>query len=110
MVMVRKFADGRVLPASIAEALRTSKPQWADRTVCPSHKPVEHYGAVPSSRSFGVVNPSDRILLMIDEAHRTQGSSASSASSDNLFEAFRMRPHCVHEPHSSQNSTAPSAR
>jgi type I site-specific restriction-modification system R (restriction) subunit len=30
------------------------------------------------------VNASDRILLMIDEAHRTQGSDMG----DNLFEAF----------------------
>ena len=31
-----------------------------------------------------MVNPSERILLMIDEAHRTQGSDLG----DNLFEAF----------------------
>ena len=36
-----------------------------------------------------MVNTSERILLMIDEAHRTQGSSAERVSlSDNLFEAF----------------------
>lgn len=38
----------------------------------------------PSAESFGVVNPSERILLMIDEAHRTQSSDLG----DNLFEAF----------------------
>src|SRR5205085_7378593 len=38
----------------------------------------------PSAASFGVVNPSQRILLMIDEAHRTQSSDLG----DNLFEAF----------------------
>ena len=38
----------------------------------------------PSAESFGVVNASERILLMIDEAHRTQGSDLG----DNLFEAF----------------------
>ena len=38
----------------------------------------------PSAETFGVVNPSERILLMIDEAHRTQSSDLG----DNLFEAF----------------------
>ena len=42
------------------------------------------YRAVPSRKTFGVVNASERILLMIDEAHRTQGSDLA----DNLFEAF----------------------
>lgn len=66
MVMVHKFTE-RVeeLPMRVAEALGT-------------------YRSVPSSKTFGVVNPSQRILLMIDEAHRTQGSDLG----DNLFEAF----------------------
>src|SRR4029077_10762685 len=34
--------------------------------------------------TFGVVNASERILIMVDEAHRTQGSEMG----DNLFEAF----------------------
>ena len=42
------------------------------------------YGAPPTAETFGVVNSSDRILLMVDEAHRTQGSDLG----DNLFEAF----------------------
>ena len=37
-----------------------------------------------TAETFGVVNPSERILLMIDEAHRTQSSDLG----DNLFEAF----------------------
>jgi len=41
-------------------------------------------GSVPSSETFGVVNPSERILLMIDEAHCTQGSELG----DSVFEAF----------------------
>ena len=40
--------------------------------------------SLPSAETFGVVNPSERILLMIDEAHRTQGSDLG----DNIFEAF----------------------
>lgn len=66
MVMVHKFMErSEALPLKVAEALAS-------------------YRVVPSSETFGVVNPSERILLMIDEAHRTQGSDLG----DNLFEAF----------------------
>jgi len=66
MVMVHKFIErSEALPSKVAEALAA-------------------YGSVPSSKTFGVVNPSDRILLMIDEAHRTQSSDLA----DNVFEAF----------------------
>jgi type I restriction enzyme R subunit len=66
MVMVHKFMErAEVLPLKVAEALAS-------------------YGTVPSGQTFGVVNPSERILLMIDEAHRTQ----SSDFGDNIFEAF----------------------
>ncbi|WP_138441431.1 type I restriction endonuclease subunit R [Marinobacter alexandrii] len=66
MVMVHKFqiAD-QSLPLSVAEALGT-------------------YQAIPGKETFGVVNPSSRIVLMIDEAHRTQGSDLG----ENIFEAF----------------------
>jgi type I restriction enzyme R subunit len=39
---------------------------------------------LPKYESFGVVNKSERILLMIDEAHRSQSGDLG----DNLFEAF----------------------
>lgn len=66
MVMVHKFQDRReTLTPQVADALGT-------------------YLAMPAANTFGVVNASDRILLMIDEAHRTQGSDLG----DNLFEAF----------------------
>lgn len=66
MVMVHKFMErAEALPLKVAEALAS-------------------YGAVPSGQTFGVVNASERILLMIDEAHRTQ----SSDFGDNIFEAF----------------------
>ncbi len=66
MVMVHKFMErAEAVPLKVAEALAT-------------------YRALPSGETFGVVNPSERILLMIDEAHRTQGSDLG----DNLFEAF----------------------
>lgn len=66
MVMVHKFMERiEALPLMVAEALAT-------------------YGKPPAAETFGVVNRSDRILLMIDEAHRTQSSDLG----DNLFEAF----------------------
>jgi type I restriction enzyme, R subunit len=36
------------------------------------------------AENFGMMNQSERILLMIDEAHRRQSSDLG----DNLFEAF----------------------
>jgi type I restriction enzyme R subunit len=66
MVMVHKFQQReQSLPLKVAEALGT-------------------YQAIPTSQTFGVVNDSSRIVLMIDEAHRTQGSDLG----DNIFEAF----------------------
>lgn len=66
MVMVHKFQQREEsLSLKVAEALGT-------------------YRAMPSGKTFGVVNDSERIILMIDEAHRTQGSDLG----DNVFEAF----------------------
>lgn len=66
MVMVHKFQKRKeTLTNTVAEALGT-------------------YLALPAGQTFGVVNTSERIILMIDEAHRTQGSDLG----DNLFEAF----------------------
>ncbi|WP_443114742.1 type I restriction endonuclease subunit R [Herbaspirillum seropedicae] len=66
MVMIHKFQEHRqTLTNTVAEALGT-------------------YLAMPASKTFGVVNASERIILMIDEAHRTQSSDLG----ENLFEAF----------------------
>jgi len=66
MVMVHKFQERKeTLTNTVAEALGT-------------------YLAMPVGQTFGVVNASERIILMVDEAHRTQGSDLG----DNLFEAF----------------------
>lgn len=66
MVMVHKFQEHKqTLSNTVAEALGT-------------------YLAMPAGKTFGVINTSDRIILMIDEAHRTQSSDLG----DNLFEAF----------------------
>jgi type I restriction enzyme, R subunit len=66
MVMVHKFQQREeTLSLKVAEALGT-------------------YQTMPTGKTFGVVNNSDRIVLLIDEAHRTQGSDLG----DNIFEAF----------------------
>jgi len=66
MVMAHKFQQyEQSLPLSVAEALGT-------------------YQAMPGKQTFGVVNDSSRIVLMIDEAHRTQSSDLGN----NIFEAF----------------------
>lgn len=66
MVMAHKFRiSDQSLPTAVADALGT-------------------YQAIPSKDTFGVVNTSSRIVLMIDEAHRTQ----SSELGENIFEAF----------------------
>lgn len=66
LVMVHKFQErDPVLSNALAEALGT-------------------YRAMPAGKTFGVVNAGERIVLMIDEAHRTQGSELG----ENLFEAF----------------------
>lgn len=51
--------------------------------------PARHYEniedeLVPVFKHFGMVNNSERIIIMIDEAHRTQSSDLG----DNLFDAF----------------------
>jgi type I restriction enzyme R subunit len=70
MVMIHKFMErADPLPASLASALRSG-----GRKAPP----------LPAGKSFGVVNQSDRIILMIDEAHRTQSSDLG----ENLLEAF----------------------
>jgi type I restriction enzyme, R subunit len=85
MVMVHKFVErSESLPPAAAQALKyggKAIPISAVPKVAESKAP---YHAVPSSKTFGVVNPSERIVLMIDEAHRTQGSDLG----ENVFEAF----------------------
>lgn len=66
MVMAHKFqVRDRAMPLKVAEVLGT-------------------YQVIPAAKTFGEVNASDRLVLMIDEAHRTQGADLG----DNIFEAF----------------------
>ena len=64
MVMIHKFQENpnRDLPDYLEDVL----------------------GDLPVYAPLGLVNPSERILLMIDEAHRTQAGDLG----DNLFQAF----------------------
>lgn len=87
MVMVHKFAErAEALPTEVAKALEGYGDKAADdySELLKVAEPRASYQAIPSSETFGVVNSSDRILLMIDEAHRTQGSDLG----DNVFDAF----------------------
>lgn len=62
MVMIHKFLDEKNISAqSLIDA-----------------------GIVPKFEKFETINNSDRILLLVDEAHRTQGGDMA----DNLFSAF----------------------
>jgi len=62
MVMIHKFlTDKNVSAQSLIEA-----------------------GIVPTFEKFETINNSDKILLLVDEAHRTQGGDMG----DNLFNAF----------------------
>jgi type I restriction enzyme R subunit len=62
MVMIHKFLDEKNISAqSLIDA-----------------------GIVPTFERFDTINDSERILLLIDEAHRTQGGDMG----DNLFAAF----------------------
>jgi type I restriction enzyme, R subunit len=66
MVMIHKF---------VQEELKHSKALM---------KAFVDEGKVPEFKPFEVVNTSDRIIIMIDEAHRTQAGDMG----DNLFTAF----------------------
>jgi len=66
MVMIHKF---------VQEELKHSKALM---------KAFVEEGKIPEFKPFEVVNTSDRIIIMIDEAHRTQAGDMG----DNLFTAF----------------------
>lgn len=87
MVMVHKFAErGEELPPALAAALSMygRESETPPAVLKAAEAGAAAYRTIPSSKTFGIVNRSERILLMIDEAHRTQSSDLG----DNLFEAF----------------------
>jgi type I restriction enzyme R subunit len=92
MVMIHKFreADDSNTPDYINDALES------EELLNKVAEPKKPYGdnnsndnVVALFESFGVVNASDKVLIMIDEAHRTQRAGQDKASlSDNLYDAF----------------------
>lgn len=93
MVMVHKFReeDDRNTTNYVADALgkgfaeKAAGTQTSHAEYITNKTPVEaaHFDV------FEVVNNSEKILLLIDEAHRTQRSGKEEGSlSDNLFDAF----------------------
>ena len=68
MVMIQKFQERN----------NNQLPDYIQKEIVQAAEPVEKYN------SIGIVNKSDKILVLIDEAHRTQGSDMGN----NLFEAF----------------------
>ena len=84
MVMLHKFreADDSNTPDYLRTAMKQQAANEAESQFPKVAEPIMF-------ESFGVVNNSDKVLVLIDEAHRTQraGSDRSSLS-DNLFDAF----------------------
>ena len=66
MVMIHKFVEEELKHSKVLKSA------------------LERGQEVPEFKPFEVVNSSDRILVLIDEAHRTQGGDMG----DNLFSAF----------------------
>lgn len=92
MVMIHKFREGddSNTPDYINDALESEEPL---NKVAEPKKPYgdsnNNENVVALFESFGVVNDSDKVLIMIDEAHRTQRAGQDKASlSDNLYDAF----------------------
>jgi len=85
MVMVHKFReeDESKTPAYMNEALSNY-----DKAAEPSAD-YKTNDTIALFEDFGVVNDSEKVLIMVDEAHRTQRSGQDRASlSDNMFDAF----------------------
>jgi len=88
MVMIHKFreADDSHTPEYLIYAL-------ADMAKVAEKSSTYKAGTAQNDavvfESFGEVNASEKVLIMIDEAHRTQRSGQEKASlSDNMFDAF----------------------
>jgi len=84
MVMLHKFREAD--DSNTPDYLRTAMKQQAANDAASKFPKV----AEPILfEEFGVVNNSDKVLVLIDEAHRTQrAGSERSSLSDNLFDAF----------------------
>lgn len=84
MVMLHKFREAD--ESNVPEYVRNAMEHKAANDVAEKYPKV----AEPVMfESFGIVNNSYKVLVLIDEAHRTQRAGKDRASlSDNLFDAF----------------------
>lgn len=93
MVMMHKFReqDSSFLPESVRKLL--SK-QLSDAKAAGDVERIEELEAdfdaeIVMHQPFGVINSGDKVLILVDEAHRTQrGGKDRPSLSDNLFDAF----------------------
>ncbi|MDO2950389.1 type I restriction endonuclease [Aeromonas simiae] len=93
MVMIHKFReqDSRFLPESVKKKLDLD---YAAAQASGDEDKIEEVSAdyqaeIVRHQPFGVISNREEVLILIDEAHRTQRSGKDRASlSDNLFDAF----------------------
>lgn len=89
MVMIHKFReeDDSNTPDYVAKAIDTANDEnLFDNQTRKVAQKIPDYKVF---ENFDVVNSSEKVLVLIDEAHRTQSGGRESASlSDNLFDAF----------------------
>ncbi|WP_421419234.1 type I restriction endonuclease subunit R [Pseudoalteromonas lipolytica] len=93
MVMVHKFReqDSSFLPESVRKLLSKN---LAEAKEAGDVERIEELEAdfdaeIVMHRPFGVINSTEKVLILVDEAHRTQrGGKDRPSLSDNLFDAF----------------------
>ncbi|MCL6272196.1 type I restriction endonuclease [Sansalvadorimonas sp. 2012CJ34-2] len=97
MVMIHKFReeDEAFLPDSVrkklAEKHAAAIGQGDENQI--AEVEADYQAEIAKFSSFGKINTREQVLILIDEAHRTQRSGKDRASlSDNLFDAF---PHAT---------------
>lgn len=91
MVMIHKFREEDVsnTPEYVAKAIRGTGDAANELITDYTGKVAEPPADYALFETFGEVNTSEKVLILIDEAHRTQRSGKDRASlSDNLFDAF----------------------
>lgn len=93
MVMIHKFREEDVsfLPDSVRKTLsaqhQAAQESGDDKMV--AEAAANYQVEVAYFKDFGTINDREQVLILIDEAHRTQRGGKDRASlSDNLFDAF----------------------
>lgn len=93
MVMVHKFReqDSSFLPESVRKLLskKLAEAKEAGDVERIEELEADFDAEIVMHRPFGVINAGEKVLILVDEAHRTQRGGKDRASlSDNLFDAF----------------------